>query len=42
MIALHFGERAQAARELRAALALNPAFHPAYADDARAELAQLP
>jgi tetratricopeptide (TPR) repeat protein len=42
MIALHFGERAQAARELRAALALNPAFHPVYADDARAQLAQLP
>ena len=42
IIALHFGDRARAARELRAALALNPSFHPIYADDARAQLAQLP
>jgi len=42
IIALHFGRRAEAARELRAALALNPSFHPVYADDARAQLVQLP
>jgi tetratricopeptide (TPR) repeat protein len=39
-IALHFGDRAEATRRFRAALALNPAFHPTYADDARAQLAK--
>ncbi len=41
IIAEHFGDRASATRELRAALALNPWFHPFYADDARAQLAAL-
>jgi len=41
IIALHFGDRDEARRELNAALALNPQFHPFYADDARAQLAQL-
>ena len=40
-IALHFGDRAEAARRFQAALALNPSFHPFYADDARAQLAKL-
>ncbi len=42
IIALHFGDRAEARRRLGAALALNPSFHPFYADDARAKLAALP
>lgn len=42
MIALHFGETAEAKRRLRRALALNPVFHPTYADDARRTLAHLP
>ena len=41
IIALHFGDRAEAKRRLERALALNPSFHPAYADDARARLARL-
>ena len=41
VIALHFGDRAAAKRRLTAALALNPSFHPFYADDARAKLATL-
>jgi tetratricopeptide (TPR) repeat protein len=40
-IALHFGDRAEAKRRFARALALNPHFHPAYAADARAELARL-
>jgi tetratricopeptide (TPR) repeat protein len=41
IIALHFGDRAEAKRRLERALALNPSFHPNYADDARARLARL-
>ncbi len=41
IIALHFGRRDEARRRLGAALALDPQFHPAYADDARARLAAL-
>lgn len=41
MIALHFGERDEAKRRLTRALMLNAQFHPAYADDARAQLAKL-
>ncbi|BDE06501.1 hypothetical protein WPS_17770 [Vulcanimicrobium alpinum] len=41
IIALHFGDRATAAARLQRALALNPSFHPAYADDARTRLAAL-
>ena len=41
IIALHFGDRAQAKRRLERALQLNPQFHPVYADDARKELASL-
>ncbi|MGP6159616.1 MAG: tetratricopeptide repeat protein [Vulcanimicrobiaceae bacterium] len=40
-IALHFGERVEAKRRLMRALALNPSFHPFYADDARRMLAAL-
>ncbi|GAC1571488.1 MAG: hypothetical protein NVS3B7_01660 [Candidatus Elarobacter sp.] len=40
-IALHFGDRVEAKRRLAKALALNPQFHPVYADDARAKLASL-
>ncbi len=40
-IALHFGQTAEAKRRLQRSLALNAHFHPAYADDARAELARL-
>jgi tetratricopeptide (TPR) repeat protein len=40
-IALHFGDRAAAKEHLARALALNPWFHPFYADDARAKLAAL-
>jgi tetratricopeptide (TPR) repeat protein len=39
MIALHFGERVEAQRCIARALALNPAFHPLYADEARRTLA---
>jgi len=38
-IAAHFGDRAQADADFQAALALNPHFHPTFADDARAYLA---
>lgn len=41
VIAQHFGRREEAARDLHAALALNQQFHPRYADDARARLAQM-
>jgi tetratricopeptide (TPR) repeat protein len=40
-IALHFGDRAEAKRRLERSLALNPQFHPVYADEARAMLARL-
>ena len=41
VIALHFGETAEAKARLERALALNPSFHPFYADDARMRLARL-
>ncbi len=41
MIAFHFGARAAAKRRLAQALALNPNFHPTYADQARQTLAGL-
>jgi len=41
VIALHFGDRVAAKGRLAEALALNPQFHPSYADDARAKLASL-
>jgi tetratricopeptide (TPR) repeat protein len=41
IVALHFGDRTEAKRRLQRALALNPSFHPFYADDARAQLARL-
>jgi tetratricopeptide (TPR) repeat protein len=41
IIALHFGDRDEAKRRFGKALALNPSFHPVYADDARAQLARL-
>jgi len=41
VIALHFGDATGAKANLNAALALNPHFHPAYADDARQRLASL-
>lgn len=41
IIALHFGDRAAARDDLQRALALNPAFHPFFADDARTKLAAL-
>jgi tetratricopeptide (TPR) repeat protein len=41
MIALHFGDRAEAKRRLARALALNGQFHQVYADRARATLATL-
>jgi tetratricopeptide (TPR) repeat protein len=41
VIALHFGDRAQARRRFEHALALNSHFHPVYADEARSELARL-
>jgi Flp pilus assembly protein TadD len=41
VIALHFGRAAEGRRELARALALNPHFHPVFADDARARLAAL-
>ena len=40
-IAQHFGDAAEAKRRYERALALNPQFHPFYADDARAQLAKL-
>jgi len=41
VIALHFGDRDEAKRRFARALALNPHFHPVYADEARATLARL-
>jgi tetratricopeptide (TPR) repeat protein len=41
MIALHFGDREQAKRRISRALALNPNFHPVYAEEARLTLARL-
>ncbi|MBD5635725.1 MAG: hypothetical protein IAI49_14735 [Candidatus Eremiobacteraeota bacterium] len=41
IIALHFGDKATAKARLQRALALNPSFHPFYADDAREQLARL-
>ncbi len=41
IIALHFGDAAEARRWLAGALALNASFHPFYADDARAKLRAL-
>jgi tetratricopeptide (TPR) repeat protein len=41
IIALHFGDRDEARRRLATALALNPSFHPLYADDARIQLSKL-
>ncbi len=39
VIAQHFGRRDEAMDDFRRALALNPSFHPFYADDARRQLA---
>jgi len=41
IIALHFGDRAEAIRQLSRALESNPRFHPRYADDATRRLAVL-
>jgi len=41
VIALHFGARGEAKRRLERVLAINPQFHPWYADDARRRLAAL-
>jgi tetratricopeptide (TPR) repeat protein len=41
VIALHFGDRFEARRRFERALALNPHFHPVYADKARSQLARL-
>jgi tetratricopeptide (TPR) repeat protein len=41
IIALHFGDTSTAKSDLQQALALNPQFHPTFADDARAQLAKL-
>ena len=41
VIAMHAGVGDAARRRLTQALALNPHFHPFYADDARARLARL-
>ncbi len=41
VIAQHFGDAPAAKTDFAAALALNPHFHPAYADDARQRLAAL-
>jgi tetratricopeptide (TPR) repeat protein len=41
VIAAHFGDRTLAKREFQRALALNPHFHPVFADDARARLTSL-
>jgi len=40
VIAEHFGKQAEAKADYDRALALNPSFHPFYADDARARLAK--
>jgi tetratricopeptide (TPR) repeat protein len=41
VIAQHFGDGSAAKADFQRALALNPQFHPAFADDARAQLAKL-
>jgi len=41
IIALHTGHRVEATLRLQRALALNPHFHPVYADDARRELSSI-
>jgi tetratricopeptide (TPR) repeat protein len=41
VIAAHFGDRAAAKADFERALALNPAFHPVFANDARTRLAAL-
>lgn len=41
VIALHFGDRHEARRRFERALALNPHFHPVYAEKARSQLARL-
>jgi tetratricopeptide (TPR) repeat protein len=41
VIAQHFNDRAAAKAHFERALALNPTFHPVFADDARAKLAAL-
>jgi tetratricopeptide (TPR) repeat protein len=41
VIALHVGDRSEAVRQLREALAHNPQFHPTFASDARRRLAAL-
>ena len=41
IIAAHFNERSAEKADFERALALNPAFHPVFADDARAKLAAL-
>ena len=41
VIALHFGKRQEAKLHFERALALNPEFHPFYADAARSQLAAL-
>jgi tetratricopeptide (TPR) repeat protein len=42
VIAQHFGDASAAKADFQRALALNPQFHPTFADDARAQLAKLP
>jgi tetratricopeptide (TPR) repeat protein len=41
VIAEHFGDASAAKADFQRALALNPQFHPTFADDARAQLAKL-
>jgi len=41
VIAQHFNDNAKAKADFTQALALNPAFHPVYADDARARLSKM-
>lgn len=41
VIAMHFNDRTEAKKRLSRALALNPQFHPVYADDARRRLRSL-
>lgn len=41
IIAAHFNDRSAEKAHLERALALNPIFHPAFADDARAKLGAL-
>jgi len=41
VIAQHFGDVSAAKADFQRALALNPQFHPTFADDARAQLAKL-